>query len=473
MLPAPALLTLPDNAPPPDDLAASAVRLQARVLSHRRLATAATGFVTDLAASLGCVRVTLGFAPDDAIRLAAVSGGGEELFVGEAFDAIAEAMDEARQQAASVHLPADGAARSLIALAHLRLLQRHGGSIVTVPLVHDGRVIGAITCEWTAPRHDLAEVARRLETLVNLVGPVLDLMREREEPLRRRCAAGLRRGWRGLLAPERRRARAWLASGACALAGLCAVPVEYRVGGSARVEGEEQRSIVAPTDGYLRVAHVRPGDAVRRGQVLVEMSDEDLALQQRKWASELGQHESAYATALARADRPAMVVALARAEQARAQLALVEADLARLAITAPFDGVVLQGDLHQSIGAPLERGKPLMQLAPGERLRVVVSVDERDVADVQPGQRGSLALSALPWDTLELQVTRVTPIARTVDGANVFEVEAAVSAAADAHRVRPGLEGVARIAVDHRPLAWTWFHRAVDWLRLALWSWWA
>jgi len=193
-------------------------------------------------------------------------------------------------------------------------------------------------------------------------------------------------------------------------------------------------------------------------------------------ASELGQHESAYALALARSDRSALVVALARADQARAQLAMIDADLARASIVSPLDGVVIQGDLTQSIGSPVERGKPLLLIAPNAAYRVVVEIDERDIGQVRVGQSGSLALGALPWDALPVTVSRVTPIARSVDGHNVFEVEAEFSGAAGAAgaaRIRPGLEGVAKLTVDARPLAWAWSHRLVDWLRLKAWAWWA
>jgi hypothetical protein len=80
---------------------------------------------------------------------------------------------------------------------------------------------------------------------------------------------------------------------------------------------------------------------------------------------------------------------------------------------------------------------------------VIVEVDERDIGRVRVGQPGSLALSALPWDTLAVKVTRVTPMANAVEGRNVFEVEAALDAQPDT--LRPGLRGVARIAVGREP----------------------
>jgi hypothetical protein len=60
-------------------------------------------------------------------------------------------------------------------------------------------------------------------------------------------------------------------------------------------------------------------------------------------------------------------------------------------------------------------------------------------------------------------------MATAVEGRNVFEVEAALDAQPDSQR--PGLRGVARIAVGREPLLWAWTHRFVEWLRLGAWSW--
>ncbi|APW36298.1 hypothetical protein RD110_02955 [Rhodoferax koreense] len=444
-----------------------ALSLQATVLSYARLREAATALASEIASAKGCSRVSVGFVVNGFVSLVALSHGGSEGLGGKAFAPLAAAMDESVAQGASVQWPADGA--PAIRLAHSRLATGATGAVATVPIVYLGDTVGAVTCEWPSRPPGFAPLVAELENLLSLAGPVLYLMHQREVPLGRRVAEALRRAGRKLRSTDGARARIGLALVVLAAVLLLAMPVDYRVGGRARIEGEQQRSLVAPADGFLKAAHVRPGDHVKAGQLLVEMADQDLSLQRRKWSSDLGQQENAYASAVARADRAAMVIALARADEARAHLALVDAELARARIVAPFDGIVVDGDLSQSLGAPLERGKPLMVMAPLERYRVVVQVDERDIARVKTGQQGALALSALPWDALAIRVTRITPVAHAVEGRNVFDVEADVDAAAA--RIRPGLEGVAKIAVARVPLAWAWSHRLVDWVRLSVWGW--
>jgi RND family efflux transporter MFP subunit len=446
-----------------------ALQLQAAVLSHARSAPAATAFATELAIAFGCTRVSVGFVQHDHARVRAVSHGGGGGLHGEAFDAIAAAMDEALEQGISVAVPFAGQAVSAIRLAHLALAQRQGGAVATVPLVHLQDSVGAVTLEWARRPAGFEPLVAELEHLVSLIGPVLHLLHVRETPWLQRTWRELRSQAQRLRTPAGARLRLALGGTAVVLPALLLVPINHRVGGPARIEGEAQRTLVAPVDGYLKTVAVRPGDRVREGQVLIELAEQDLQLERRKWASEQSQQESAHATALTRSERAAMVMAMAKADEARARLAMIDAQLARSRIVAPFDGVVLQGDLSQGLGAPVARGEALMTVAPGERHRVVIEVDEREIGQVRIGQPGELALSSLPWEALAIRVQRVTPIARSVDGRNVFEVEAQVTASPE--QVRAGLQGVAKIDVGRQSLAAAGWTRLGNALRLSAWRW--
>jgi multidrug resistance efflux pump len=262
--------------------------------------------------------------------------------------------------------------------------------------------------------------------------------------------------------------KAGVALAVCALAAMLFLPVQYRVGAQARIEGSVQRALVAPSDGFLRQVHARPGDTVKADQVLAELAEDDLRLEQRKWQSELTQHENAAAGALARTDRGQYVINQAKADEARAQVDLVEGQLARTRIVAPFAGVIIKGDLTQSLGAPVRRGDVLLTLSPADQFRLIVEVDERDIAAVLAGQKGYVALGALSDRALRFHVRTVTPVATSRDGRNFFEV---VGELEDSPAMlRPGLQGVAKIDAGERALGWVWTHRLLEWARLTLWS---
>jgi hypothetical protein len=61
-------------------------------------------------------------------------------------------------------------------------------------------------------------------------------------------------------------------------------------------------------------------------------------------------------------------------------------------------------------------------------------------------------------------------VATARDGRNYFRVEARLDRAPEG--LRPGMEGVAKIAVDERLLVTIWTRSALDWAHLALWTWW-
>lgn len=456
-----------DSAAAGDD-AARVLRLQDTLLRHTTLAEGALALVTELAPMLGCDRIALGGISGAEIEVLAVSNSAEFKGEQELLRLMAAAMQEAADQGARVLYPAAPTEHARIVLAHAELHARSGHALVSVPLVTGRRAVGALLAEWRGGAPQAQQLAL-LDSLACAIGPWIALSQRAERSWSARTADALRAAWQRMTRRDDPIPKLLALAGVAALALVSLLPVSYRVGAPARIEGAVQRVVAAPLDGFLHKSHVRPGDAVRVGQLLVELADQDLMLEQRKWEGALNQHENGVAAALARADRAQFVVSQGKAGEARAQLDLVRQQLARTRLVAPIDGIVIKGDLSQSLGAPVQRGDALLTLAPAERFRLIVDVDERDVAAVKPGQTGRLALASLPAETLGFQVERVTPVAAVHDGRNTFEVEARLLAAAPS--LRPGLQGVAKIDAGERSAAWIWGHRGVDWLRLALWSW--
>jgi biotin carboxyl carrier protein len=443
------------------------LQLQAAVLSQEGLALCAAALATELAAALRCDRVSVGWLEHGCTRVIASSHSVDFDSRQAQFEKIGAAMDESVEQAARIVLPAAEGSGSLVTLAHGEVVALLGGSVCTVPMVDAGRALGAITLERAGQAFDPSETAF-CEDVACLVGPVLELKRKSERSAARVTLDALRDQASRLFAPAHP-ARKWVALGIVAAAAAAAfVPVSYHVGAPARLEGSVQRIVASPIDGFLEQVNVRPGDRVRANDIVAELSLRDLQAERAKRQSELAQHENLYGAALARADRTQLVIHHAKAAEAQAQLTLVEHQMQRARIRAPFDGVVIKGDLSQSLGAPVQRGEVLMTLAPDERFRVIIEIDERDIARVRPGQPGRLALAATPGETLGFRVSRILPVAVASDGRNFFEVEAVFDDAGNS--LRPGLRGVAKITVGEHSVLWIATHRVVEWLYLALWS---
>jgi RND family efflux transporter MFP subunit len=389
--------------------------------------------------------------------------------------AMAEAIDEGSDAAGDGGKPlalctADQAGAVAVTAALTYARHTGAGALALVVLRRHEHPVGVLLLERSA-----AFTPAELDTVqavALMLGPLLALTDHAERSLTRHARERLQ-GAFDRATDGSHPGRKLIAGGALlALALSAAVPATHRVSAPAVVEGAVQWTAAAPFAGYVRQGLVRAGDSVSQGQVLAELDDRDLQLEHRRWAAELSLAERKEREALAAGQRVEQRLALAQAAQARAQLELTEDRLRRARITAPFDGVVVKGDLSQLQGSPVETGKPLFELAPLDAWRVILKVDERDVAQLRPGQPGEMALVSEFSGGHALRVRRVTSLATAEDGRNYFRVEAEVVAGAGtAPELRPGMEGVAKVDVGSRSLLWLATHRLTDWLRMSAWEW--
>ncbi len=451
--------------------------LQAAVLAQPDFDRALFEFVNRLATHLGCHQVLFGQAHGHGVRVRAMSHAAwfdeRSGLLQQAAQAMNEAYDQrlrtvvpALQPSSSDATPSDspGVTSALRAYA----ADSRSAAACALPLEDRGELAGVCLLQRDAPFD--ADALRLLDMVAVALGPPLALLQHRHEGLwahaRRRAGSALGRvvdgshpGWK---------LGAAVAMVLLALAALW--PVDYRVTAKAVLEGEVQRSAVAPFAGFIRQAPARAGDVVKRGQVLAVLDDKDLKLEADRWLAELQIAEKREREARANGERAELRLASAQAAQARALLQLAQDKLARVQVLAPLDGVIVRGDLSQQLGSPVELGKLLFELAPLDTWRVIVQVDERDIADLAEGQRGELVLTSLPRQSWALRIRRITPVSVPEQGRNHFRVEAALDRAVT--EMRPGMEGVAKVDAGQRSLLWIWTHRFTDWLRLNWWRWW-
>lgn len=445
------------------------VDLTLGALAENEAKKAGLTVVNRLAQHFGCHQVLLGVEKGKTVTVNAMSQAAWFDDRANLVNLAAQAMNEAFDQRARVIFPEpDDQAAVLISAAHRRYAQESASAVVlSQPVEHAGQVVAVWLLERDQP-FQAAELLE-LEALSQALAPVLEVRREQQESL----PAHALRAWKGLLRKLTDTSRPGLKLGAVVVAVvlvlLAVIDVDYRISARAAIEGAVQRAAVAPFQGYIREAPIRAGDTVKQGQVLAVLEDRDLKLEQVRWESEQEVAVRKEREAMAHNDRVALRLASAQANQARAQLELVNEKLARVQISAPFDGVVVKGDLSQQLGSPVEQGKVLFELAPLDAWRVILKVDERDIADLHLGKAGELVLTSLPGRSYPLTVSKVTPVSVAEDGRNYFRIEAELPQ--NATGIRPGMEGIAKVEAADRSLLWIWTHRFTDWLRLTLWQW--
>jgi biotin carboxyl carrier protein len=442
----------------------------APVLEHDKFIEAATALVTDLSVRLMCERVSLGFGDGRDIHVKAMSHSARFGKRANLTRAVEAAMEEASDQETCVIFPPESGTSLQFTRHHQDLAQQHGaGAVCSVPLGREGQIYGVLTFERLADNPFDRATVELCEAIAGLAGPILELKLSEDKSLKKRTLEALRKRMALLLGSGQIAPKMAAIGLLLALALSSAVTARYRVPAKTLIEAQTQRVAVAPFNGYIATARVRAGDVVRAGEILATLDNRDLKLEQLKWSSQKEQYEKQYNLAMAQRNAAQVKITAAQVAQADAELSLIDDQLARTHVRAPIDGLVVSGDLSQSIGAPAERGQVLFEVAPLDAYRVILQVDEREAAEVTLGQTGRIALSAFPTTPLDFVVDKITPVSAARDGRNYFRIEAKMDKAPA--QLRPGMEGVGKIDIGQRRLIWLWTHRGVDWFRLWIWSW--
>ena len=212
----------------------------------------------------------------------------------------------------------------------------------------------------------------------------------------------------------------------------------------------ETVAVYPKVTGFVRSIRVDRGSRVRTGELMAELEAPELIAQRAEAQSKLHAAEAQLAGARAKADADAstfdhlkaasatpgvvagndVVVAQKAVEADQSQIAAAQqtAEAARQAVrsitqlegylhvTAPFDGVVTERNVHPGTLVGPNSGPaattPMLRVVHTDRLRLVVPVPEAYTADVPSGATIAFTVSAYPGQTFSGTIAR---IAQAVD----------------------------------------------------------
>jgi Barrel-sandwich domain of CusB or HlyD membrane-fusion len=372
------------------------------------------------------------------------------------------------QKAAPAVLEAtEQASRAVVTLDEV-----HAAGWRALPALAQGRATAVLVARGEEGRFN-DDVLRALRSSLSMAEPLLREWRLAERPL-------WKHAWDALIHAVRQLGRGrehghlrWKLGAAAALLSafvLLGIPFDERVSAPLSIEGQTRQLVTVPFEGFVAQVVARPGERVQKGQQLLAMETRELKVEQTKYLGDREQAAGKLRQAMAEHDAAAMAQASAQLQQAQAQLDLVENKLARAVVLSPLDGLVVSGDWAQQIGAPLELGKQLFEIAAVDRYRVVLHVPDNEIARIRAGQMGELRLAGSPHRAHAFRVSLVTATASVQEGSNGFRVEADWQGLVPA--LSPGMQGVGKIAVGRANLLTIWTRSSIDWLRMKWWTWW-
>jgi RND family efflux transporter MFP subunit len=237
-----------------------------------------------------------------------------------------------------------------------------------------------------------------------------------------------------------------------AQARTASIPVNLELTGS--LKPKEQVDITSKVTGRVERLTVQVGDVVRRGQVIAELEDAELAQQVRRAQAarevaratvqqrnaELGNAKADADRAkqlldqglLARQDYDAKLTAFrvmqaqvslanAQTEQASAELRELLIQREQMRIVAPLSAHVAQRFVD--VGAIVSPATPIVRLVNLSTMVTLANVPENAISKLRVGSRASVKVDALDEAQFEGKVARIAPVLDVATRTALVEVE--------------------------------------------------
>jgi biotin carboxyl carrier protein len=471
------------------------LQLATSVATAEGFQSAAMGLCNELANRANASRVSLGWVKHsmsgdhDRVRVKALSHTEEFDKKQELIVELERVMEECLDQEDVVQFEPDGTCTQNVTREAQALSRSQGGnSVLSIPLRRKDEIIGILTMEFAPGQHLGPQAATGLAVAADLLAPQLYDRFQNDRWLITKTAISAREGVKMVVGKKY-----WVPK-LIVIAAIIAflyimnlVPFvdlrkPYRVSAHFAFAPIERRYIHAPFDGHIEKVLVQPGDPVVAGKtVLFMLNTDELREQlneQRKKALE-AEKQAQKALHDPHATIADSEIYKTQKAEAEARAAYYQYRIDRASVKAEIDGVVLEGDLRDKVGAPVKLGDQLMIIGKPDSLKGELKVAERDVQDIKPGAHGTLATSSLPAfagpfivsseRSYPFVVDRVVPgKTEAKEGENYFQVFVTLQKANPDWL--PGMEGEARVEVTKKPIAWIWTHRFVEWASLKLWS---
>jgi len=435
--------------------------------AENRFLAAAMTLVNEAAARYQCARVSLGWCDNDYVHLQAISH--MERFEGkmDMVTCLEVAMEEALDQDEEILLPTTEITGAVSREHEKYSKKQQVEHLISLPLRCNDQPVGVLTCEREGDPFTEDDV-RSLRILGDQVSCRLAELKKRDRWFGAKLKDGICKQVSSLLGVEHTLAKLVGLLTCVLLFFSVMVKLPYRVEAAFILRSEDVRQVSAPFDGYIDTVQVKIGQKIEQGERLLLLDTRELLLEESAaLANQIrflreGEKARALNTLIE------MKIAQARADQARAKLELIQHRLNQAQVSSPITGIIVEGDLEELQGAPVNKGDILFKVARHENLFVELKVNEDDIHELSEGQSGDVAFVSRPQLKYPFMIFQIDPVALPGDAGNVFIARGKILDA-PMDWWRPGMSGIAKLDVGRRRIIWIITHRTIDFFQMLMW----
>lgn len=207
--------------------------------------------------------------------------------------------------------------------------------------------------------------------------------------------------------------------------------VSLRVVAPCEVVPEHPEVVTAPLDGVIKSVIVKPGDVVKKGDLLFSYEDK-IVLQELKVAQKQveiikTQYDRMRFKSFIDEDAMQEIQSVKlRLEQEQIRLALAESNVSHLTIRSMLDGVCMVDHPESWQGRPVQIGERVLMIFDPGRSKIRILLPEKDNIDFDPDKPVAVILNALPAERYHARLNYVAPqTSEGPDGRSGFLAEAA------------------------------------------------
>jgi multidrug resistance efflux pump len=454
------------------------LQLASTVATAEGFNAGAMNLCNELATRTGAVRVSLGWVKGNyikgtRIKLKALSHTEQFDKKQELAVQLVKTMEECADQEELVQYDPSGQGSQNVTREAQALSRMSGGNtILSLPLRRKEDIIGVITLEFGSAAKIGPQAATGLAVAVELLAPQLYDRYQNDRWLITKTGISARETLKLATGPKHMLAKTIIVLLLATVAFITLYAPMYHVTAPFQFDAIDRQAFSVPfDDARLLEVHVRPGQQVFKGNLLLKFETYDLEQKQLEAEAMAARAERQAAAFKPNPEKTAdYLMAQEEEKAARASARYYASQIQKAQILAPFDGMILSGDLKDRRGSVFKQGEPLMEMAASNNLRLEIAVAERDIQEIEVGRKGKLATTSLPTHKYPFVVERIVPMSEGKEGNNFFKVYGTLEEVSPAWR--PGIAGEAKIEVGNKSLAWIWTHRFTDWVQIKWWQLW-
>ncbi len=466
------------SAAPTTNAASNAPSANAGIVkaaSHQSLDEMAFTLVNQVKSKTGCEQVSLGIVRGKHVQILAMSGMDDRHSRSPGWKLVEQAMEECLDAGQLLCHQMEskndgGVAASTDHCLHRRWHEQTGRvPVASVPLFDQGRCVAIVSLRHRPDGLFRSDQLKRIEEALAPMAAGLLLLDRAERSLPSHLVhsfrATLRRGWH-----ESSLGRKLTCLTACLLMLWALVGQQtYVVSVPCHVVPSDVRQMTTPFQGILKSSLVVPGERVQKDQPLAQLETRDLVVQRERYVAEKRLAEIERNRAAQVRDAAAMAKAEAKRQSAQSHLELIDWQIEHATIRAPWDAIVLSGDMKSRVGDVMPLGESLFEIAPQDRWAIELKIPEYAAPYLASKQLGQFTTHARPHDSIGCELEWLEGVASSHSGRNVFLARAILRDMPPSW-IRGGMDGTARIEAGRYPIWWVWLHRLGDTIRLQFWK---